>query len=77
MPSSVADCYYIVTTATKDRSQYSSLEVAQTALDGLLKLQIARGYANTRNASGRFMSKQPDMPLVMFWIEDENGKVVS
>lgn len=48
-----------------------------TALNGLLALQSAWGYLNERDASGRHMSKHPDEPIVMFWIEDSKGAVVS
>jgi hypothetical protein len=69
--------FFIVTTTTKPRSEYASLEEAATALSGLTELQSARGYVTERNPSGRHMSKHPDKPLVMFWIEDASGKVVS
>jgi hypothetical protein len=69
--------FFIVTTTTKDRSEYASIGDAVTALKGLLELQSARGYVTERNPSGRHMSKHPDKPLLMFWIEDSSGKVVS
>jgi hypothetical protein len=69
--------FFIVTTTTKERSEYSSIEDAVAALKGLLELQSARGYVSERNPSGRHMSKHPDKPLVMFWIEDAGGKVAS
>jgi hypothetical protein len=71
------DRYFIVTTAAKERSEYASQVDANTALQGLLELQLARGYENERNPSGRFMSKHPDKPLVIFWIENAKGKIVS
>ena len=73
----MSDEFFIVTTSGKDRSRYSSLDEAVDALNGLLELQTARGYESERNPSGRYMSKHPDMPLVMFWIEDADGKVAS
>jgi hypothetical protein len=69
--------FFIVTTTTKDRSAYASLDDAVIALKGLSELQSARGYVTERNPSGRHMSKHPDKPLLMFWIEDSAGKVVS
>ena len=69
--------FSLVTTATKERSTYSSLLDAKTALQGQLELQLARGYQNERNPSGRYMSKREDAPVLMFWIEDASGHVVS
>jgi hypothetical protein len=71
------DRYYIVTTAAKERSEYTSQMDANAALNGLLELQLARGYENARNPSGRYMSKHPDKPLVIIWIENAKGRVVS
>jgi hypothetical protein len=71
------DRYYIVTTAAKERSEYTSQTDADAALNGLLELQLARGYENERNPSGRYMSKHRDKPLVIFWIENAQGSVVS
>ena len=69
--------YFIVTTTTKEPTAYASLEDAVIGLKGLTELQSARGYTTERNPSGRHMSKHPDKPLIMFWIEDAGGKVVS
>jgi hypothetical protein len=69
--------FFIVTTGAKGRSEYAALEDAVAALKGLLELQSARGYSSEKNPSGRYMSKHPEKPLVMFWIEDSTGKVVS
>jgi hypothetical protein len=69
--------FFIVTTGAKGRSEYATLEEAVAALNGLLELQSARGYASEKNPSGRYMSKHPDKPLIMFWIEDSQGQVVS
>ena len=77
MPTESADCYYIVTTTSKERSDYTSLESAVAALTAMLELQSARGYKNDRNPSGRYMSKHPDNPPAMFWIEDTTGKILS
>lgn len=71
------DCYHLVTTATKERSIYTSLQQAEAALKAQLQLQLARGCQNERNPSGRYMSKCADAAVVMFWIEDAAGKVVS
>jgi hypothetical protein len=71
------DSYYLVTTATPDRSNYSSLAEAQIALGAQLGLQVARGFQNRRNPSGRFMSRRRDSAVVMLWIEDDDGQVCS
>ena len=60
------DYYHLVTTATKDRSIYPSLQEAEAALKAQLQLQLARGCENERNPSGRYMSKCADAALVMF-----------
>jgi hypothetical protein len=77
VPTDMSERFFIVTTTTKERSEYASLEDAVIALKGLLELQSARGYVSERNPSGRHMSKHPDKPLVMFWIEDARGQVAS
>jgi hypothetical protein len=74
---SMSGQFFIVTTTTKERSEYASLEEAVIALNGVTELQSARGYMTERIPSGRHMSKHPDKPLVMFWLEDASGKVVS
>ena len=71
------DSYYLVTTAAADRSNYSSLAEAQLALGAQLQLQVARGFNNHRNPSGRFMSRRPESAVVMLWIEDDDGQVCS
>jgi hypothetical protein len=73
----MTDLFFIITTTTKERSEYACFEDAVDALSGLLELQTARGYMTERNPSGRHMSKHPDKPPVMFWIENAKGKVVS
>jgi hypothetical protein len=73
----MTDLFFIITTTTKEPSEYASLEDAAVALSGLLELQAARGYLTERNPSGRHMSKHPDKPPMMFWIEDAKGQVVS
>jgi hypothetical protein len=69
--------FFIVTTTTKEPSEYVSLEDAVAALKSLTELQSARGYVTERNPSGRHMSKHPDKPLIMYWIEDSSGKILS
>jgi hypothetical protein len=71
------DEFFLVTTAAKERSTYHSLAEAEFALKAQLELQAARGCQNERNPSGRYMSKCADLPVLMFWIEDSRGSVLS
>jgi len=69
--------HFIISTTTKERSEYTSLIDAVAALQGMLELQAARGFENARNPSGRYLSKHPDNPPVMLWIENAEGSIVS
>jgi hypothetical protein len=71
------DYHYLQTTTSAEPTRYGSLADALSALEALIVLQEGRGFATHKNPSGRYMSKNPDKPTVMFWIENENGELVS
>ena len=74
---SEVECYYLVTTSTAEPSVYHSLVDAASAIQSVIVLHEGRGYETERKPSGRYMSKHPENPPVIFWIENETGAVVS
>ncbi len=77
MSASEVEYHYLVSTTTAEPTVYTSLADAVSALQSLVVLQEGRGYETERNPSGRYMSKHPENPPVIFWIENETGAVVS
>ncbi len=75
--ASEVEYHYLVSTTTAEPTVYTSLVDAVSALQSLVVLQEGRGYETERNPSGRYTSKHPENPPVIFWIEDETGAVVS
>jgi hypothetical protein len=70
------DYYFLRTTTSVDPTRYGSLSDANSALEALIVLQEGRGFTTQKNPSGRYMSEHPDKPMVMFWIEGEDGEIV-
>jgi hypothetical protein len=57
--------------------RYPSVEGVLSAMEGLLQLQLERGFVTTRDSDGKHVSRHPDGRSAQFWAENDRGDIVS